>query len=214
MDEKEKILKFRKEFKPYLEILKNLAHDNHVKMNTIELLDGETILHRPVSKHFSIYCFPTELDYYTDEQKKENRLISFDTPLIPERIPPPFVLPEGKPIDLNLKKLLTAFFQKKKKKSEFAKQDGPILYVSLGSMFSQYTSLVQRLVDILSTMPEYRYIISKGPRGDQVKLPTNGRFIGENWIDQLVMMFVLTLIRFNSKILFFVSRAFCRLLTA
>lgn len=70
--------------------------------------------------------------------------------------------------------------------TDFAKQDGPILYVSLGSMFSQYTSLVQRLVNILATMPEYRYIVSLGPRGDQIKLPDNGRFYGENYINQLV----------------------------
>ena len=52
-------------------------------------------------------------------------------------------------------------------------------------MFSQYTSLLQRLVDILETMPEYRYIVSKGPRGDQIKLPDNARFYGENYINQL-----------------------------
>lgn len=52
-------------------------------------------------------------------------------------------------------------------------------------MFSQYTSLVQRLVDILATMPQYRYIVSKGPRGDQIKLPDNGRFYGENFVNQL-----------------------------
>lgn len=163
MDDKESIMKFRTELKPYADKLKLSSRENFDLMGV--KIDEDVVTHRPVSKHFSVYCFPKEIDYYTDDVKKENKLISFDTPLIPERIPPKFVLPD-----------------------EFSKQSGKILYVSLGSMFSMYTGLVQRLVDILETMPQYRYIVSKGPKGDQIKFPENGRFIGENYVNQLAVL--------------------------
>lgn len=61
-----------------------------------------------------------------------------DTNLHPGRIPKPFELPD-----------------------EFAKLPGKIVYVSLGSLFSAYTHILQRLCDILEKLP-YKYIVSKG----------------------------------------------------
>jgi hypothetical protein len=68
LDEKDKIKEFRKEFEPYLEHLKKLTKENF-KLAGVEL-DENLILHKPISKYFSIYCYPKELDYYTDEIKK------------------------------------------------------------------------------------------------------------------------------------------------
>ena len=104
-----------------------------------------------------------------------------DSPLFPERIPKPFELP-----------------------SEFAKLPGKIIFVSLGSLFSAYTYLLQRLCDILEKLP-YKYIVSKGknclnffkkiysnfssegPNGDGLKFPSN-KFIGENFVNQLAVL--------------------------
>ena len=107
-----------------------------------------------------------------------------DTPIHAERIPKPFELP-----------------------SEFAKLPGKIIYVSLGSLFSAYTYIIQRLCDILEKLP-YKYIVSKGkkfyfffqkknlipisisskgPNGDTLKFPSN-KFIGENFVNQLAVL--------------------------
>ena len=78
------------------------------------------------------------MDYYSEELKEKYKLWQIDTPLHAERIPKPFELPE-----------------------EFEKQPGKIVYVSLGSLFSAYTHIIQRLCDILEKLP-YKYIVSKG----------------------------------------------------
>ena len=161
-NEPEKIAEFRKAYTPYELFLRKRIKENFDLMG-VEIDEEKTVIHKPVSKDFTVYCYPKEIDYYTDAVKKENRLISFDTPLIPERIPQPFKLPE-----------------------EFAKKPGKIIYVSLGSMFSMYTALVQRLVDLLAKLP-YKYIVSKGPMGEQIKFP-NDNFIGENYVDQLAVL--------------------------
>jgi len=95
--------------------------------------------------------------------KKANNLIQFDTPLIPERISAPYVLPE-----------------------QFSKLPGEIIYISLGSMFSMYVDLVQRLIDVLADLP-YKFIVSKGPRGDEITFP-NDKFIGSNFVDQIAVL--------------------------
>jgi MGT family glycosyltransferase len=46
--------------------------------------------------------------------------------------------------------------------------DGPLVYVSLGSLGSADVELMQRLVDLLA--PGHRAIVSKGPQHDQIEL--------------------------------------------
>ena len=90
------------------------------------------------SDHFSVYCYPSVVDYYSEDIKISNKLMQIDSPLYPQRVPKPFELPEA-----------------------FAKLPGKIVYVSLGSLFSIYTHLLQRLIDVLEKLP-YKYIVSKG----------------------------------------------------
>ena len=48
--------------------------------------------------------------------------------------------------------------------------DGPVIYLSLGSLGSLDVQLMQRLIDILDTQPEYRVIVSMGELADQLTL--------------------------------------------
>ena len=59
MDDKEKIAEFRTAFAPYLKIQEGIAADNLQRMK-VSVEEG-TILHKPLSKHFSIYCIPKGL---------------------------------------------------------------------------------------------------------------------------------------------------------
>lgn len=63
------------------------------------------------SDHFSIYCYPLELDYFNDQIREENKLLQIDSALFPSRIPAPYQLPE-----------------------DFKNLPGKIVYVSLGSL--------------------------------------------------------------------------------
>jgi MGT family glycosyltransferase len=50
--------------------------------------------------------------------------------------------------------------------------DGSLVYLSLGSLGSADVELMRRLVAVLSETP-HRYIVSKGPRADEIDLPGN-----------------------------------------
>jgi MGT family glycosyltransferase len=53
-----------------------------------------------------------------------------------------------------------------------ASGDGSLVYVSLGSLGSADVDLMKRLLDVLSRTP-HRYLVSKGPRADELDLPDN-----------------------------------------
>jgi len=50
--------------------------------------------------------------------------------------------------------------------------DGALVYLSLGSLGSADIELMRRLVSVLADTP-HRYIVSKGPRADELDLPDN-----------------------------------------
>ncbi|MGH2631281.1 MAG: glycosyltransferase [Actinomycetota bacterium] len=50
--------------------------------------------------------------------------------------------------------------------------DGSLVYLSLGSLGSADVELMRRLVSVLAETP-HRYIVSKGPRADELDLPGN-----------------------------------------
>ncbi len=50
--------------------------------------------------------------------------------------------------------------------------DGSLVYLSLGSLGSADVELMRRLVTVLAETP-HRYIVSKGPRADEIDLPGN-----------------------------------------
>ncbi|CAN5686623.1 glycosyltransferase [soil metagenome] len=59
--------------------------------------------------------------------------------------------------------------------------DGALVYLSLGSLGSADVELMRRLVDILAGTP-HRYVVSKGPRADELELA--GNMWGEDRLPQ------------------------------
>jgi MGT family glycosyltransferase len=59
--------------------------------------------------------------------------------------------------------------------------EGPLVYVSLGSLGSADVALMERLVDALSRTP-HRYVVSKGPQADAYELADN--MTGEEFLPQ------------------------------
>ena len=106
------------------------------------------------SPYLNLYLFPEEADYER----------SVPLPPVFHRLDssvrttdPPFALPEQ------------------------LRGDGPLLYVSLGSLGSAEPELMQRLVDLLGRTP-YRVIMSMGPQAGQIDLPPN--IYGEEFLPQ------------------------------
>jgi UDP:flavonoid glycosyltransferase YjiC (YdhE family) len=60
-------------------------------------------------------------------------------------------------------------------------RNGPLIYLSLGSLGSADVDLMQRLVDLLATT-EYRVLVSKGPLADRITLHDNET--GEGFLPQ------------------------------
>jgi MGT family glycosyltransferase len=54
----------------------------------------------------------------------------------------------------------------------FERGDGSLVYFSLGSLGSSDVELMQRVIDVLATTP-HRYIVSKGPLHEEIKLADN-----------------------------------------
>ncbi|RVX48000.1 MGT family glycosyltransferase [Nonomuraea polychroma] len=54
----------------------------------------------------------------------------------------------------------------------FQRNDGALIYFSLGSLGSSDVELMQRVIDVLATTP-HQYIVSKGPLHEEIKLADN-----------------------------------------
>ncbi|MFC4013098.1 glycosyltransferase [Nonomuraea purpurea] len=54
----------------------------------------------------------------------------------------------------------------------FERNEGSLIYFSLGSLGSSDVELMQRVIDALATTP-HQYIVSKGPLHEEIKLPDN-----------------------------------------
>jgi MGT family glycosyltransferase len=65
--------------------------------------------------------------------------------------------------------------------SVLAEREGPLVYLSLGSLGSADVELMQRLVDTLAEAP-YRVIVSKGPQHELLRLPDT--MAGEEFLPQ------------------------------
>jgi MGT family glycosyltransferase len=98
------------------------------------------------SEHLNLYVFPEIADYPRSEALAPtwHRLDSSV-----RETEEPFEVPEG-----------------------LREGDGSLIYLSLGSLGSADVDLMKRLVDVLSRT-RHRYIVSKGPRADELDLPDN-----------------------------------------
>ena len=137
MDEPDKIKKFDDEMASLWVDIRAYMYDFYKQRNS--KYEREDPIDRIRSDAFSIYSFPGELEYYSEEIKQKYRLWQIDTPLSPDRVPEPYKLP-----------------------ASFAALPGKIVYLSLGSLFSAYTSKLQKIVDVLEKLP-YKYVVSVSP---------------------------------------------------
>ncbi len=68
---------------------------------------------------------------------------------------------------------------------ELAEREGPLIYLSLGSLGSADVSLMEKLVAELADAP-YRVIVSKGPQADEYELAEN--MVGEEFLPQTAIL--------------------------
>jgi MGT family glycosyltransferase len=111
----------------------------------------------PGSPDLNLYVYPAEADYPRSRQldRTWHRLDS-----CVRDTDPPFELPPG-----------------------FA--DGPLIYLSLGSLGSADVELMSRLIDVLGRTP-YRYVVSKGPQHELLELADN--MAGEEFLPQVSVL--------------------------
>ena len=112
----------------------------------------------PLSKYLNIYGFPEELDY-DDVVPIPDKHCRVDSYFRHE--PQAFELPEE--------------FRRKIKPTD------KLVFFSMGSMGSIDVDLLRKVVNALKDTP-HKYIVSKGPRHDELELPEN--MYGERYLPQ------------------------------
>ena len=118
------------------------------------------------SPYLNIYMLPKELDY-SDIRPYPPNFVGFDC-LKRTGVEETFEVPE-----------------------KLRNKSGKLIYLSMGSIGSANVELMKRLVSILSKS-KHRFIVSKGPFGDQIELPDN--MWGKNYLPQIKILPIIDLI--------------------
>ncbi|NP_001310077.1 uncharacterized UDP-glucosyltransferase YjiC-like [Tetranychus urticae] len=113
-------------------------------------------------KHFGFYHYPEGLDYRECGPKICDKWIRVDASIRQSDGPQVFTIPES-----------------------LADLPGKLIFFSLGSLGSVDVDLMRKLIDILAKSP-HRFIVSKGPRGDELTLAPN--MWGQNYVDQIPIL--------------------------
>ncbi|XP_054152675.1 uncharacterized protein LOC128951453 [Oppia nitens] len=139
------------EWQTFRNVFKDAMKELWDKLNAIEVVNGFPPLKENSlindSKYLNIYGFPQELDYL-DVRPLPDNWYSFDNFLRSEQHLP-FEIPE-----------------------QLRDKPGKLIYFSLGSMGGTDVDNMKRLVGILAKS-QHRFIVSKGPLGDEYDLPDN-----------------------------------------
>lgn len=162
MNEKEKWASFRKDIQPVFKSTWDVLNNWLVKHKCRPLRPGYFMYESP---YFNIYCYPKELEY---DVPLPGRWLRLESAIAPSTVLKTIELP-----------------------SEFAKLPGRLIYFSMGSLFSSYLPMMQRLIDLLGQIP-HKFIISKGSLGHELNLPAN--CWGENFLDQKAVLNTVDLI--------------------
>ncbi|XP_053213424.1 NDP-glycosyltransferase YjiC-like [Panonychus citri] len=108
--------------------------------------------------HFGFYHYPGELDYDECPPRRDN-WIRVDAWIRQADFDDDFQLPE-----------------------QLKEKPGKLVYFSLGSLGSADLVIMKKLIAILAKSPN-KFIVSKGPRGDQLELADN--MWGQNYVNQI-----------------------------
>lgn len=160
VNERERIEEFKQAFAKYNKKLQEEYHRRFERRGMVYSTKKNLPINVPIGDHFNVYSFPQELDFVPEKSKKEHNLWRIESAILPDRLPPPFELP-----------------------NHFKEEPGDLIYVSVGSLYSVFTDRFQRLLDMLDRLP-YRYIVSLGPKGERIRLPSS-KFIGYKFVNQL-----------------------------
>lgn len=168
------------------------------KVEFTELQPGHFIIPSP---YLNIYIYPSDIDYFGHDPAIQlpGKWVRMDSSFLPARSIENSSNEHVSPsIEFERKlKHSTEVFETESDRvkalqskipgitNEWANLPGKIIYFSLGSMASAYLELTTRLVDLIAEIP-HRFIVSKGPLGDEFELPPN--CVGGNFIDQNLVL--------------------------
>lgn len=122
-----------------------------------------------VPKHFGFYHYPEGLDYTECGPKEpKDKWFRIDASIRKPDDENEFIIPEP-----------------------LASLPGKLIYFSLGSLGSVDIDLMRKIISILAKS-SHRFIVSKGPKGDEIELAPN--MWGENYVNQIAVVKVVDLV--------------------
>ncbi|XP_053208073.1 NDP-glycosyltransferase YjiC-like [Panonychus citri] len=120
-------------------------------------------------KYFGFYHYPEGLDYKECGPKEPaDKWFRIDASIRKPDEESEFVIPES-----------------------IASLPGKLIYFSLGSLGSADVELMRQIISLLSKLP-HRFIVSKGPKGDEIDLPPN--MWGQNYVNQIAIIKVVDMV--------------------
>uniref|UniRef100_A0AAN0LIY7 UDP-glycosyltransferase n=1 Tax=Polyphagotarsonemus latus TaxID=1204166 RepID=A0AAN0LIY7_9ACAR len=137
-----------------------------------------------VSPYFNIYIYPKEINYFNDKIKLPGKWLRLDSPLSPSQ---KYMSINKNDQESRLNYLNQLFSIPK----DFLKEGEKLIFFSVGSMASAYEKLMTRLYQLISNVPNHKFIISKGPIDHIKELPSN--CIGDKFVDQIKILQVVDL---------------------
>ncbi|XP_053208074.1 uncharacterized UDP-glucosyltransferase YdhE-like [Panonychus citri] len=165
--DKEKALEFRRIYRDSASKLFDKLHAWWKSSNVSCLTEVNWILDTP--KYFGFYHYPEGLDYKECEPKDPaDKWFRVDASIRKPDEESEFVIPES-----------------------IASLPGKLIYFSLGSLGSVDVDLMRKMISILSKSP-HRFIVSKGPKGDEIELPSN--MWGQNYVNQIAVIKVVDMV--------------------
>lgn len=109
VDAKDEIKEFKRLYSPCRKEIQTYLYEFFEKRGA-KFDRTDVSIDQIFTDHFSIYQYPSCLDYFDDEFKRKKKLWQIDSPLILDQLPAPYSLPD-----------------------EFQKLPGKLIFVSLGS---------------------------------------------------------------------------------
>ena len=138
-----------------------------------------TLCHIQPSPYFNVCLYPRPLNYFNAETGDiDGNWLQLSSTIVKDEVNK-FIQDQGWICEKihDKEEFLT---------EEFLKKPGKLILFSLGTFVSENIEVFEKIMPVLANCSQHKFIVSKGIKGDEYKLPAN--CVGANNFDQLELL--------------------------